>query len=48
VLNKTDLVTPERLVNVRQEVEGIAERSRIWETVFGVVPSELIFGDRLS
>jgi G3E family GTPase len=27
---------------------NIAERSRIWETSFGVVPLELIFGDRLS
>jgi G3E family GTPase len=48
VLNKTDLVTPARLAAVRQEVVGIAERSRIWETSFGVVPLELIFGDRLS
>ena len=48
VLNKTDLVTPKRLETVRQEIEGIAERSRIWETSFGVVPLELIFPDRLS
>ena len=48
VLNKTDLVTPKRLEAVRQEVVGIAERSRIWETSFGVVPLDLIFGDRLS
>jgi G3E family GTPase len=48
VLNKTDLVTRDRLDNVRQEVMNIAERSRIWETSFGVVPLELIFGDRLS
>jgi G3E family GTPase len=48
VLNKTDLVTTERLAAVRREVEGIAERSRIWETTFGVVPLELIFDDGLS
>jgi G3E family GTPase len=48
VLNKTDLVTPKRLETVRQEIKGIAERSRIWETSFGVVPLDLIFGDRLS
>jgi len=48
VLNKTDLVTPKRLGVARQGVEGIAERSRIWETSFGVVPLELIFGDQLS
>ena len=48
VLNKTDLVTPKRLETVRQEIEGIAERSRIWETSFGVVPLDLIFADRLS
>ena len=48
VLNKTDLVTPERLAAVRREVEGIAARSRIWETTFGVVPLEMIFDDQLS
>jgi G3E family GTPase len=45
VLNKTDLVTEERLAAMRREVEGIAERSRIWETTFGVVPLEMIFDD---
>ena len=48
VINKTDLVTPERLAAVKREVEEIAPRSRIWETTFGVVPLDLIFDDRLS
>ena len=48
VLNKTDLVTRDRLETVKQEVVSIAERSRMWETSFGEVPLELIFGDRLS
>jgi G3E family GTPase len=48
VLNKTDLVTTEQLVAVRREVKSIAERSRIWETTFGVVPLEMIFDDGLS
>jgi G3E family GTPase len=48
VVNKTDLVTPERLAYVKNRVENIAPRSRIWETSHGVVPLELIFDDQLS
>jgi G3E family GTPase len=48
VINKTDLVPPERLETVRQKVEAIVPRARILETTFGVVPRELIFDDQMS
>ena len=48
VINKTDLVDPERLTAVKAEVQSIAPRSRILETTFGEVPLELFFADRLS
>jgi G3E family GTPase len=48
VINKTDLVPPQRLETVRQKVEAIVPRARIWETTFGVVPLELIFDDQMS
>jgi G3E family GTPase len=48
VINKTDLVLPRRLETVRQKVEAIVPRARIWETTFGAVPLELIFDDQMS
>jgi G3E family GTPase len=48
VINKTDLVLPQRLETVRQKVEAIVPRARIWETTFGAVPLELIFDDQMS
>jgi G3E family GTPase len=48
VINKTDLVLPQRLETVRQKVEAIVPRARILETTFGVVPLELIFDDQMS
>jgi G3E family GTPase len=48
VINKTDLVPPSRLESVRKKVENIVPRARIWETTFGEVPLDLIFGDRMS
>ena len=48
VINKTDLVTPPQLAALKQRVEAIAARSRIWETTFGAVPLELIFDDQMS
>jgi G3E family GTPase len=35
VINKTDLVTPQQLSDLKQKVESIAGLSRIWETSFG-------------
>ena len=48
VINKTDLVTPPQLAALKQRVEAIAARSRIWETTFGEVPLDLIFDDQMS
>ncbi|MBW1872174.1 MAG: GTP-binding protein [Deltaproteobacteria bacterium] len=48
VINKTDLVPPHRLETVRQKVEAIVPRARIWETTFGEVPLDLIFDDQMS
>jgi G3E family GTPase len=48
VINKTDLVAPQRLARLRERVEAIVPRARLWETSFGVVPLELIFDDQLS
>jgi G3E family GTPase len=45
VINKTDLVTPQQLADLKQKVESIAGLSRIWETSFGEVPLGLIFDD---
>jgi G3E family GTPase len=33
---------------VRQKVEAIVPRARIWETTFGEVPLDLIFDDQIS
>ena len=43
VINKTDLVTPARLSALKQEIEAVAERSRIWETSYGKIPLDLVF-----
>ena len=48
VINKTDLVSPEKLEAVRQKVEAIVPRARILETSFGEVPLDLIFDDQMS
>ncbi len=48
VINKTDLVTPLQLSTLKQKVESIAARSRIWETTFGEVPLEFIFDDHTN
>jgi G3E family GTPase len=48
IINKTDLVTPQQLSEVRRQVESIAARSRIWETTYGEVPLDLIFDDQTS
>jgi G3E family GTPase len=48
VINKTDLVSPDRLEAVRQKVEAIVPRARILETSFGEVPLDLIFDDQMS
>ncbi len=48
VINKTDLVTPQQLSDLKQKVESIAGLSRIWETAFGEVPLGLIFDDLQS
>ncbi len=45
VINKTDLVTPQQLSELKQKVDAIAGLSRIWETSFGEVPLGLIFDD---
>jgi G3E family GTPase len=48
VINKTDLVNPKRLATLKQKVEAIAARSRIWETSYGEVPLDLVFDDPVS
>ena len=48
VINKTDLVPPQRLETVRKKVEAIVPRACIWETTFGKVPLDLIFDDQMS
>jgi G3E family GTPase len=48
VINKTDLAEPKRLSNVKQQVEHLVPRARIWETSFGIVPLDLIFDDKMS
>ena len=48
VINKTDLVEPLQLAELKGRIEAIAERSRIWETTFGVVSLDLFFDDRVS
>ena len=48
VVNKTDLVTVDRLSVLRRHIEMIAPRARVWETAFGVVPLDLVFDESLT
>ena len=48
VINKTDLVSPRQIEDVRQKVEAIVPGARILETTFGEVPLDLIFDDQMS
>ena len=48
VINKTDLVSPRQIEDVRQKVEAIVPRACILETTFGEVPLDLIFDDQMS
>jgi G3E family GTPase len=45
VINKTDLIMPRQLAALRERVEAVAPRARIWETAYGILPLELIFDD---
>lgn len=47
VLNKVDLVNRQGLEEVKHRVHELAPGSRILETTFGRVPSELVFGSDL-
>jgi G3E family GTPase len=47
-INKTDLVSPRQIEDVRQKVEAIVPGARILETTFGEVPLDLIFDDQMS
>jgi G3E family GTPase len=47
VINKTDLVSPQRLAEVKQQVETVVPHARTWETTFGEVPLDLIFDDQM-
>ncbi|XWN33037.1 MAG: GTP-binding protein [Devosia sp.] len=44
VINKTDLVSPPQLSALKAKVQGMVPRARLWDTTFGVVPLDLIFG----
>ncbi|MGH7091159.1 MAG: CobW family GTP-binding protein, partial [Stellaceae bacterium] len=48
VINKTDLIMPRQLAALRRHVKDVVPRALIWETAYGVVPLELVFGDQLS
>jgi len=48
VINKTDLVSPQRLEAVRKKVADIVPRACILETTFGVVSLDLIYDDQMS
>lgn len=48
VINKTDLVPPRRVADLKLQVAALVPRARIWETTFGEVPLDLIFNDRAS
>lgn len=48
IINKTDLISPARLTELKRRVETFVPRARVWETTFGVVPLELIFDDQSS
>ena len=44
-INKTDLVAPKDRAVLKGRIAAISERARVWETTFGAVPLELIFGE---
>lgn len=44
-INKTDLVTPERVLEVQRWIKKNAPHARIIETSFGRIPTTLLFGD---
>ncbi|MEM8853093.1 MAG: GTP-binding protein [Pseudomonadota bacterium] len=44
VINKTDLVSPQQLSALKGKVQAMVPRARLWDTTFGVVPLDLIFG----
>ena len=45
VINKTDMVAPKSLAELRKRVKQFVPQARILETVFGIVPLESIFDD---
>ena len=45
VINKTDLVRPQEREALKRRIGAISERARIWETSFGALPLDLIFGE---
>ena len=44
VINKVDLVGDREQSRLRERIESLVPRARIWETTFGVVPLDLVFG----
>lgn len=44
-VNKTDLVTPEKVLEVQRWIQKNAPQARIIETTFGRIPATLLFGD---
>ncbi|GAB5470241.1 MAG: GTP-binding protein [Rhodospirillales bacterium] len=43
VVNKCDLVPPERLAGLKARIREILPHARLWETTFGQVPLDLVF-----
>jgi len=43
VVNKTDLVDPRQVEELRTKIEAIVPRARIFETTFGAIPVDLLF-----
>jgi len=48
VINKADLVAYDQRAVLKHHVESTSPRARIWETSFGAVPLDLVFGDTVS
>jgi G3E family GTPase len=44
VINKSDLIGDRDLATLRARIESFVPRARVWETSFGVVPLDLVFG----
>lgn len=44
-INKTDLVTPDKVLEVQRWIQKNAPQARIIETTFGQIPATLLFGD---